>query len=1528
MADLPSSNSVLASLRAARARAQEASAALRAGQRRETAAANTRIAADAERAYLASLGAWLAGDPASDVARLGAEYPIALLPVRIETRFGTQDGKPCLRVRVYPDEIAADSHEPELTPAERDAGVSFWTGGWDPAQEVEAWRALVAFAGATRAAWIARALTPTNVAARPAGAPVFPAVDLKSAAWSRPVTTSVLPDRWVVACLRGGAVVRRGVGSPIPEPLTVTVSPAIDPADTAGVTDISGDGLLLDNALLWTVQFDRAEAIGMGIVLGVDAADLAQGFDRVLVYGVKASLAPADSAARLQALLDGQHYSRGLALVPQGTPTNNTGAAAAGFPAPDPNASASFAVERGDAAATAGSDGEAFARALGVPVAVADHVAGAGRVEQQSARAMNQALWPATWGYFLDQLLDPIVPAAAVDEAHAFYVATVRGRGPLPAFRVGSVPYGLLPVSSLRRWQPRPAATALGRFLPGLLGKLRSYWLNGVAGVPHVGAGTGDPDQTLLDVLAEDASAREVWLRPLVGPDAATNLAAFAGVSWSARLAAQSTQVSRLHDLWNGGSDVPRVATAVFQPGSARFRYPLVTAVLSETAILDFNYLRWLRTATPADLRAERVPGGVAKPVELLYRLARHGLLLGYRRSALDLLAQVGALDAGERREPELIGIVPGTEARKTIWNRLDAPLAGVSGSAPLGEYLHAEVASAPPPGPTSATSTLAEQVGALALLETLPTAELDRLFTETLDTCAHRLDAWITALATERLAELRAARPQGIHLGGFGFVENLRPAAAPAQRVLADGRTVSVQPGNGGFVHAPSMTHAATAAVLRNGYLSRSGPGQERYALDLSSDRIRAARWLLGAMREGQSLRALLGYQFERGLHERQLEKYIEPFRRLYPLPDLDLPGATTPAQGLAPSDVVDGLALRAAADAGQIPFGANPDLPSGDPDLAGVKTELAALDETFDAVSDALTAEGVYQLVRGTTMGASASMDAQARGVRPPDPEIARVPRGGVPLTHRVALVLGGDPPPDAWSGVPPTPRSTAEPWLDRWLAGLIGDPSTVRCRVTTPGPQPGDPDVVQTVSLAQLGLRPLDLLTMVEAGDAAVALDARNANPLADGSDLDRRIVVAAFGWTPPATCRVLYAPDAGWLAGGIRALPAILELLRAARDLFGKARPLAPADLILPEADLPASGADGMAAEADARAAQALGALAQLKADLGSARAAVPDPAPGDPEPDLGALRAAVVRAAGYGAAPFPPLPLPAAASERLRLVATADAAVRDLDGRIAGANVAAGAGAAAARIAAIFGAGFAFLPRFLPGNATALQQALGAGGALVPNDAVKRQWLQHLEPVRRPLALWQRVARYARCIGTPVAPFDLAQLPDEPGAQWVGLPFAPDKAPKARRTSLALFRAGTAAPPPAAQPWVGLMIDEWTEIIPSTEETTGIGFHYDDPGAEAGQAVLLAVCPTNAAQWDADALESVLLETFDLAQIRAVHADVPASIDVPGVPDLAQLLPAIYLASNAAGDTVDTRFDGAHINQAAVVFQSD
>ena len=93
--------------------------------------------------------------------------PLALLPVQIQTRYvGAQ-----LLVRVYPDEIHLDSHQPGLTAAEVEWGRRYWELIWPAAASVptqtRAWDALAERFGARRAAWVSRRLTPTNLAARP-----------------------------------------------------------------------------------------------------------------------------------------------------------------------------------------------------------------------------------------------------------------------------------------------------------------------------------------------------------------------------------------------------------------------------------------------------------------------------------------------------------------------------------------------------------------------------------------------------------------------------------------------------------------------------------------------------------------------------------------------------------------------------------------------------------------------------------------------------------------------------------------------------------------------------------------------------------------------------------------------------------------------------------------------------------------------------------------------------------------------------------------------------------------------------------------------------------------------------------------------------------------------------------------------------------------------------------------------------------------------------------------------------------------
>jgi len=97
-----------------------------------------------------------------------ADRPLALFPVRLETRFfPLPNGGSELRVRVYPDRIHIDSHEEELTQAEKTWGQHYWTqifaAGADTQAQMNAWRQLADRYDPQRAAWIARLMRPTNV---------------------------------------------------------------------------------------------------------------------------------------------------------------------------------------------------------------------------------------------------------------------------------------------------------------------------------------------------------------------------------------------------------------------------------------------------------------------------------------------------------------------------------------------------------------------------------------------------------------------------------------------------------------------------------------------------------------------------------------------------------------------------------------------------------------------------------------------------------------------------------------------------------------------------------------------------------------------------------------------------------------------------------------------------------------------------------------------------------------------------------------------------------------------------------------------------------------------------------------------------------------------------------------------------------------------------------------------------------------------------------------------------------------------
>jgi hypothetical protein len=1300
---------------------------------------------------------------------LDATCPVALLPVRLETRL---DGT-LLRLRIFPDELFADTHEPALTADERADGAAFLAAapGGLPAEQ-EAWGRLVARWTAPRAAYIVRAVA--------AGA-----TDERADTWTR-AAQATLPDHWLVRAYAGADTFTL-TSSAVRKPLALTLSPSATDADRVPLSD----ALSIDAALRWTADFAEAEAAGMAVTIDLTKPDqpptapAPQGVDRILVVGVDDATTAADGAARLGALLDAQHYTRGIAFMRAGTPTNNTPGVPVEFPPPDPGGAASFAVERGaplvGAGSGAGLNGMLFSRAFGLAPDAVAHVAGAGDGGDAAAAAMNDALWPATFGYFMEQLMAPRYSTADIAAAREFWVDHVRPGGPLPALRVGRVPYGLLPAVSLDR-------QAGGAWIGTLTALRDTYFLPAVGGVPQIAAGSPDPDGDLLRVLAIDASARLARARVLLGQQVTTNTAGWLGTT----IAAQEGGRQRLRAARAGA-----LLSTLGQPATTRLgaidpgpRDELVGGPLvslepaSEEHGLEgadgsgFNYIAWLHDNAIAGFSAIRddAPPFGARP--LLYRLLRHALLIEMDRLAFARLLVEGLVTPGDRIESELVRLTP-TETRLTTYDRIGRALADPGFAGRMAPYL-----------------------ARLATLAALPTAELERRFGETLDACSHRLDAWVTALAAQQLSALRDATPAGCHVGAFGWVENVRPADA--------GETP------GGYVHAPSAAHAATAAVLRNGYLSRGGAGSA-YDVDLGSARVRNAMELIDGTRQGEPLAALLGQRFERDLHARRIEVLIAPLRDRFPLVAGRTPEGDGPVALVAAANVVDGLALRAAWNAGAPPFGpAGGLLPLTSDQLAGLHAALGALDDAVDGVVDLLTAESVFQAVRGNPMAVAATLDTMGQGAQPPRPEVARTPLSGSSFTQRLAVVLdaGAIPATGAWGAR--TPRAAAEPFLDDWLASLVGAPADVGCAVRLPD------GTARDVRADALGIRPLDLLMLARTPPSGLG-----------DTELDRRVLDAAGA---PAGARVEYGGDAPI------SFAQALELLRAAGELLAIARPLAPADLVAPGD--PAAAPPALTPATD-RAQAALEELAATKSALDAALAA-PDPA---------ALRAALIRTAALGVAGA----YPASDADADALVGPAAAASVELAARQACAPSSADPGGA---VQAAFGRDFLMLSAIV---APALDAPLG--GPPLVDAKLPRQALQQLARVRPGVARWRALWLYGQALGHSAPALDVVQLPA--ASAWAGSPgasFAPGT------LSLLLHRPTSA---PAAQGWAGFVVDEWNETVPAAAQTTALAFRHEAPVAEAPQAVLLAVPPPGAASWDPEMLLDVVRETLDLAKLRGV-----------------------------------------------------
>lgn len=1129
-----------------------------------------------------------------------------------------------------------------VSAAEQAAAFTYWRAVWqaagDARLEPPARGALATAVGAaTRADQIVAGFAPdpagwdppppfsrSNVAVSCAVLELPPSPATKATSWTAPPRAAALPDRLVALLYQGGVETRRVIGRPIPDRLPVAPDPSLPEGQQ--ITVVNGD-LVLDDELRWIADFPRAVEVGMGLKVALSTAEARDGFDRLIVLGLRlATDAPAGTAA-LEELIGHQLATKGgYGLVPQGSPTNNTEAGGTPHSWVD-DADVSFDriflgkeayAESDDPLAR--RDGQWLAEALGIDHALVRRLPHAGGTDQLEARAMNLALWNATLGYALEEMCSPLVSRADIARTRQFFTRFVSGRGPLPAVRVGKQPYGILPAMAFAQYRATarerpdlaarvPSSASYLQRLHDLLARMDTDWRAMATSAAHVGAG-GNPHQVLLDVVGLHPGSVEFHQRYAESLDQLYNKLTMQGGSFLGGLLAAwlaNRGKALLAQLGVDPDARPPILEKFFFGKSPLLNGPVVDDVpLSETKAIraytpdNKNYLEWLAATSLDGIRRQDF-GGNEAPRALLYLMLRHAMMLGQWDAGVRFLETHALIDAGRARlEPSLIHVQAAVDTGASKFEHLLRPQPVVTGDATttLAEHVLKPSVLAT----AAETVDLREIVGALERLRATSTARLERAFADHIDSVSYRLDAWKTGLCATRLAELRAGeqgeRARGLYLGAFGWLEQVKPrptAPAPVQlggelaEVFArrGDRPLVRDPGNAGYIHAPSLDHAATAAVLRNAYNVHATPAKpDTMAVNLSSSRVRQALAILDGMRNGQTLAALLGYRFERGLHDAhnlaEVDKFIYPLRLAFPLVANQLVSTRvtepTDIKLLEARNVIDGLKLVERAKRGPrsypfgFPIGFLPGHlpPATAQERAAIDREVDRLLDLHDALGDLTLAESVYQVVQGNFERAAAVTTALQSGAPPPEIQVVNTPRNGLDLNHRVALHL--DPtadPSTSPSAVPMTPRARAEAPLNRWLAGRMPVPGDigVQVRYTTPAVAAGS----ATVTVADLGLQPIDLLYLgdLELEQAMAELDDRIVELVRYGADAH-----------PAMAVTIEYTQPAGQVS-----LFALAALIRSLRTLVLRSRPLTTTDLVMP---LDATPAEVMIDDAELRA----------------------------------------------------------------------------------------------------------------------------------------------------------------------------------------------------------------------------------------------------------------------------------------------------------------------------------------------------
>lgn len=742
----------------------------------------------------------------------------------------------------------------------------------------------------------------------------------------------------------------------------------------------------------WLTNFDKAVKIGLG--LKITLPDSVKYVEKITVVGISDNSGVEDSAKKLEKLFKEHKYSDDFALLSFGTATNNTEKTKVPY-----SSRARFDTEasfKNIQPIPSRFLGEKMNKALGLSEnnKIFDNIKSPDRgglpEEKDEIRKLFRSIIALTLGKNTIEsisLSSSLSVQGDLKLGWQHFVKYVNGQGHLPTIQVDNQPYGILPTSrNLPNFEG--SGNEFDTRLRTFLEDLRKKWDKLIKKLPQIG-NSDNPDEELLQIMSMQPQSDRLQWRVLKKE----NPEDF-GVTLDE----------------NGG------LIAMAGPSSSASGNPVIPEIYKNIGSLDKLLKPFYRTGEKKSFNLLFLNSLGSKPVSNIF--PRKHLL------SADIITALNKFPSPFRQEIEATGLTTNSSNDSSTLQTF------------VIDYLT-----------TVKTSNLQEEENNLRTLVKLLKEDYweeqketaTAAFFEAIDLISHRLDAWFTSFAVKKLEGLRQGEYKtGIHLGAYGYVENLR-------RKSNNNTGTANRDIPGGFIHAPSIQQAIAAAIAKSAFLTHYEQNKANpFALNLTSDRVEKSIFLQEGLRNDQELGALLGYEFERMLGGNpDVAKFIPQFRSEYPMAIVSVEEAPeADALSIVPEiNVVDGNQLL-------IDFNKNKNLFFRNLKIRGsekvkIKAILQKLNDYFDASLDTLLYEAGYQAVKGNFDQSAAAMNAFKGEKDPPPLRGQKTSVSGTGINHKFMMFLEASP---AIPNHETNPKGAVEPTLEHWVKQCLGDFSEI--------------------------------------------------------------------------------------------------------------------------------------------------------------------------------------------------------------------------------------------------------------------------------------------------------------------------------------------------------------------------------------------------------------------------------------------------------------------------------------------------